>query len=100
MVQHIKSWKDFWRQKIFESPDLMRFIKLQDLWPIGNRLIIKIKPVEEKTGCKLSQKRRCVNASARGQEMKAPFNNNLPTQTKGVMVKQWNPATPEICESN
>ncbi len=23
--------------------------------------------------------------------MKAPFNNKLPTQTNGVMVKQWNP---------
>jgi hypothetical protein len=27
-------------------------------------------------------------ASARGQEKKAPFNNNLPTQTNDVMVKQ------------
>jgi hypothetical protein len=58
-------------------------------------LIIIFKPVEEKTGCKLSRKRRCVNASARGQEMKAPHNNNLPTQTKGDMVKQLNPEIPD-----
>ena len=54
-------------------------------------LIIKIKPIEEKTRCKLSRKRRCVNTSAGGQEKKATHNNNLPTQTKGVMVKQLNP---------
>ena len=69
----------------------MPFIKLKDLWPIGNRLIIRFKPVEEKTRCKLSRKRRCVNTSSSGQEMKASFNNKLPTQTKGDMVKQLNP---------
>ena len=35
------------------------------------------------------------NASARGLEMKAPFNNNLPFQTKGVMVNPENPINPD-----
>jgi hypothetical protein len=35
------------------------------------------------------------NASAKGQEMKAPFNNNLPTQTNDVMVNPINPENPD-----
>jgi len=30
-------------------------------------------------------------ASANSPEMKAPFNNNLPFQTKGIMVNPENP---------
>ena len=71
----------------------MRFLKLKDLWPLENMLIIRFKPVEENTRCKLSQKSRCVNGSARGQEMKAPFNNNLPNQTNDVILN------PEILKS-
>jgi hypothetical protein len=35
------------------------------------------------------------NASARGFEMKAPFNNNLPAQTNDVMVNPLNPVNPD-----
>jgi hypothetical protein len=73
----------------------MRFIKLKDLWPIENMLIIRFKPVEEKTRCKLSSKRRYVNTSARGQAMKAVYNNKLPTQTNDVMVNPRNPVNPD-----
>ena len=34
-------------------------------------------------------------ASARGFEMKAPFNNNLPAQTNDVMVNPLNPVNPD-----
>jgi hypothetical protein len=34
-------------------------------------------------------------ASANSSEMKAPFNNNLPSQTKGVMVNPENPVNPD-----
>jgi hypothetical protein len=34
-------------------------------------------------------------ASAKSQETKAPFNNNLPSQTKGVMVNPRNPENPD-----
>jgi hypothetical protein len=37
-----------------------------------------------------------IIASAKCSEMKAPFNNNLPFQTKGVMV---NPRSPENSDS-
>jgi ribosomal protein L35AE/L33A len=30
-------------------------------------------------------------AAAKSSEVKAPFNNNLPSQTKGVMVNPVNP---------
>jgi len=35
------------------------------------------------------------NASAKNFEMKAPFNNNLPTQTGEVMVNPINPENPD-----
>jgi hypothetical protein len=35
------------------------------------------------------------NAAARGFEMKAPFNNNLPTQTGDVIVNPENPENPD-----
>ena len=35
------------------------------------------------------------NASAKGREMKAPFNNKLPTQTNDVMVNPINPVNPD-----
>ena len=34
-------------------------------------------------------------ASTKGQEMKAPFNNNRPTQTGDVMVNPRNPVNPD-----
>jgi hypothetical protein len=34
-------------------------------------------------------------AAAKSPEMKAPFNNNLPSQTKGVMVNPENPENPD-----
>ena len=34
-------------------------------------------------------------ASAKGLAMKAPFNNNLPTQTNDVMVNPENPENPD-----
>ena len=34
-------------------------------------------------------------AAANSSEMKAPFNNNLPSQTKGVMVNPENPVNPD-----
>ena len=34
-------------------------------------------------------------AAANSLEMKAPFNNNLPSQTKGVMVNPVNPENPD-----
>ena len=34
-------------------------------------------------------------AAAKSLEMKAPFNNNLPSQTKGVMVDPENPVNPD-----
>jgi hypothetical protein len=34
-------------------------------------------------------------AAAKSPEMKAPFNNNLPSQTKGVMVNPVNPENPD-----
>jgi hypothetical protein len=34
-------------------------------------------------------------AAAKSQEMKAPFNNDLPSQTKGVMVNPENPENPD-----
>jgi hypothetical protein len=34
-------------------------------------------------------------ASAKSPEMKASFNNNLPSQTKGVMVNPRNPENPD-----
>ena len=35
------------------------------------------------------------NASARGHEMKATFNNNLPNQTNDVIVNPRNPENPD-----
>ena len=35
------------------------------------------------------------NASAKGLGMKAPFNNNLPIQTKDVVVNPKNPVNPD-----
>jgi len=35
------------------------------------------------------------NAAARGFEMKAPFNNNLPLQTGDVLVNPINPVNPD-----
>ncbi len=35
------------------------------------------------------------NASARGLEMKAPFNNNLNPQTGDIMVNPINPENPD-----
>ena len=34
-------------------------------------------------------------AAAKSPEIKAPFNNNLPSQTKGVMVNPENPKNPD-----
>ena len=34
-------------------------------------------------------------AAAKSQEMKAPFYNDLPSQTKGVMVNPENPVNPD-----
>ena len=34
-------------------------------------------------------------AAAKSSEMKAPFNNNLPSQAKGVMVNPENPVNPD-----
>ena len=34
-------------------------------------------------------------AAAKSPEMKASFNNNLPNQTKGVMVNPVNPENPD-----
>ena len=34
-------------------------------------------------------------AAAKSTEIKAPFNNNLPSQTKGVMVNPRNPENPD-----
>ena len=34
-------------------------------------------------------------AAAKSPKMKAPFNNNLPSQTKGVMVNPVNPENPD-----
>jgi hypothetical protein len=34
-------------------------------------------------------------AAAKSLEMKAPFNNTLPFQTKGVMVNPENPVNPD-----
>jgi len=34
-------------------------------------------------------------ASAKSQETKAPFSNNLPNQIKGVMVNPRNPENPD-----
>jgi len=36
-----------------------------------------------------------IIAGANSSEMKAPFNNNLPSQTKGVMVNPRNPVNPD-----
>ena len=36
-----------------------------------------------------------IIASAKSQEMKASFNNDLPSQTKGVMVNPENPVNPD-----
>jgi hypothetical protein len=36
-----------------------------------------------------------IIASAKSPEMKASFNNNLPNQTKGVMVNPENPVNPD-----
>ena len=35
-----------------------------------------------------------IIAAAKSPEMKASFNNNLPNQTKGVMVNPINPRNP------
>jgi hypothetical protein len=35
------------------------------------------------------------NASARGREMKAPFNNNLPNQANDVIINPINPKNPD-----
>jgi len=35
------------------------------------------------------------NASAKRREMRALFNNNLPTQTNDVMVNPMNPENPD-----
>jgi hypothetical protein len=34
-------------------------------------------------------------ASAKSQETKAPFSNNLPSQTKGVIINPENPVNPD-----
>ena len=34
-------------------------------------------------------------AAAKSPEMKAPFNNNLPFQTKGILVNPQNPENPD-----
>ena len=34
-------------------------------------------------------------AAAKSPEMKAPFNNNHPNQTKGIMVNPRNPVNPD-----
>jgi hypothetical protein len=39
--------------------------------------------------------RRCVDASAKSLEMKAPFNINLPTLANVVMVNPRNPVNPD-----
>jgi hypothetical protein len=36
-----------------------------------------------------------IIASAKSPEMKASFNNNLPNQTKGVIVNPRNPENPD-----
>jgi hypothetical protein len=36
-----------------------------------------------------------IIAAAKSPEMKALFNNNLPSQTKGVMVNPRNPVNPD-----
>jgi hypothetical protein len=36
-----------------------------------------------------------IIASAKSPEMKASFNNNLPNQTKGVIVNPKNPVNPD-----
>ena len=36
-----------------------------------------------------------IIAAANSPEMKASFNNNLPNQTKGVMVNPRNPVNPD-----
>jgi len=36
-----------------------------------------------------------IIAGANSSEMKAPFNNNLPNQIKGVMVNPRNPENPD-----
>ena len=36
-----------------------------------------------------------IIAAAKSPEMKASFNNNLPNQTKGVMVNPENPVNPD-----
>ena len=36
-----------------------------------------------------------IIASAKSPEMKASFNNTLPSQTKGVMVNPENPVNPD-----
>ena len=36
-----------------------------------------------------------IIAAANSPEMKASFNNNLPNQTKGVMVSPENPVNPD-----
>jgi hypothetical protein len=36
-----------------------------------------------------------IFASAKSPEMKALFNNNLPNQTKGVIVNPENPVNPD-----
>jgi hypothetical protein len=36
-----------------------------------------------------------IIAAAKSPEMKASFNNNLPNQTKGVMVNPRNPVNPD-----
>ena len=41
--------------------------------------------------CKPVAKKLCVQASDKGLEMKALFNNNLATPTKDVMINPLNP---------
>jgi hypothetical protein len=41
--------------------------------------------------CKPVAKKLCVQASDKGLEMKALFNNNLATPTKDVMINPVNP---------
>jgi hypothetical protein len=41
-----------------------------------------------------------IIASAKSPEMKASFNNNLPNQTKGVMVNPENPDSKAIIQEN
>ena len=36
-----------------------------------------------------------IIAAAKSPEMKAPFNNNLPNKTNGVMVNPENPVNPD-----